>query len=238
MLKSYQHKPKEKISWLRPWNRHTRPTQIDQMCCQLWGWIDLLLHFLCLLLSLIKVNLQRREGKIDLFHVALLSFLFWDLPGLWPLTKNCIYWIYSGWLLFKLKKVIINCPWEMQQCVCCKDVAATMIQWFTHCSFYEYHGDNTSGLSRVFGFPVTQEFIFVLWILWMCWLDLFSSSFRLPRSLKPTLWSNFKKRFVCLTCILCIYPLMSLYMFSFCSSFPYFGTWREATVTSRKQVCF
>lgn len=135
MLKSYQHKPKEKISWFRPWNRHTRPTQIDQMCCQLWGWIDLLLHFLCLLLSLIKVNLQRREGKIDLFHVALLSFLFWDLPGLWPLTKNCIYWIYSGWLLFKLKKVIINCLWEMQQCVCCKDVAATMIQWFTHCSF-------------------------------------------------------------------------------------------------------
>lgn len=141
------------------------------------------------------MNLQRREGKIDLLHIVLLSFLFQDLPGLWPLTKNCVL------LLFKLKELVRNCPWEMQSCVCCKDVRETRIHWVTHYSFYQHLGEMPLDVSRVVGFPVNQEFIFVLWILWMSSLDRFSSSCWLPRSLKLISWSTFK-RLVWLTCIL------------------------------------
>lgn len=72
------------------------------MCWQPWGRIDLLVHFLCLLLSFMEMNLQRRKEKVDLLHVVLLSFLFQDMPGLWPLTKNRVYWIRFRWFVIVL----------------------------------------------------------------------------------------------------------------------------------------
>lgn len=33
----------------------------------------------------------KEKKKVDLLHVVLLSFLFQDMPGLWPLPKNRVY---------------------------------------------------------------------------------------------------------------------------------------------------
>ena len=123
----------------------------------------------------------------------------------------------GGLLLFKLKGLIKNCAWEMQPCVCCKDVSETTIHWVIHYSFYQNLGEMPLDVSRVSGFPVNQEFMFVFWRIWMSWLDRFSFSCWLPRSLKPISWSTFK-RSVCLTCILyssssslCVFFLFALY---------------------------
>lgn len=145
-------------------------------------------------------------------------FRICQVYGPWPrivFTK----WYLGGLLLFKLKELIRNLPWEMQQCFCCKDVSETMIHWVIHYLFYQNLGEMPLDFSRVVEFPVNQEFISVSWILWMSCLDRFSFSYSLPRSLKPTLWSSFK-RLICLTCILCVHHLP--HVFSLCSLFSLF----------------
>lgn len=131
MLKSHQHKPKKLLAcWDLDNFRNNKPTQTDQMCCQLWGQIDLFVHFLCLLVSFMKMNLQRKEGRMDLLHVVPLSFLFQDLPGPWPLTKNCIYWIILRWFaIIQVEGAHKKSP--LRNAAMCFAVRMLVKPWFT-----------------------------------------------------------------------------------------------------------
>lgn len=103
----------------------------------------------CLLLSFTDMNLQRRERKVDLLHVVLLSFLFQDLPGLWPLTKNRVYWIRFRWFVIALiESTHKKLPREMQQCISCEDVSETMIHGVIYYSLYQNHGENPLDFSQ------------------------------------------------------------------------------------------
>lgn len=131
--------------------------------------------------------------------------------GPWP--KIVLSESYLGsLLLFKLKELIRNCPWEMLQCVFCKEVSGTRFTGLYIVFFIRTLGKMPLDSSRLVGFPVSLEFISVLQILWIFWADWFSSSYWLPRNLKLILWLTFKKT---LTCILCILHLISLPVFSF-----------------------
>lgn len=137
----------------------------------------------------------KEREEIDLLHVVLWSFLFHYLPGLWPLTKKNIMFTeleLGGLLLFKLKKLIRNCPWEMQQCASCKDVNETMSHWVICCSTNRNPGENASGFFRSSWVSCEPELHFCLMdtinvLIWLVFLFLLVS-----KKLKANIMTSIK----------------------------------------------